>query len=625
MFDTSNPLVYEVSFSTTFKNFNQYIQSYSIITIPSFSPTDFNYTLSFDTTNQNFYINIITSKAFVNGPLLTYNFNINDFFLLQNNFIMPTKSASIQLTEYYPISESAAKTAAAVTSQGATTQSVTSGIGYSTAVFSSGSGVLAQGLMLQEMIFLLKFVNINYPPIVKQMFDSKNTSPTLIFCFTFVDDSRDSVVVPALFQYYHVSVYFLNNIGEALCEMFAIMAVAILLLNITPYNKGEEKVKPSVFKKILIFLKDALVWETTLFYVFMNMQKLIFYIACSWMFPPINSVNALVNFCFANVSGFISIFWLLHLIKKIRVCQQFKLDKIKGIPLENNSNPREKSISSTVKTNKSQIFPSDSPSLLMSPNIKDKDFLNTVTTTPKTFHKDTLYNKENDGKIYGKTFGTLHFADHEEDQTSLEISSTSNFKNSETNNIHEKFMDKIKRCFVAFSLKNIKKYLFEPKDPQVYLRRYEILHLEYKFDGPMHKYYAFLYYARQGLLSIIAVMLNQYPLIQIITLNVLNLSFVFYTIFARPFTHIYSMVVCSINELITETAMFSALIIGIFDHIGNDDVQQRMLLGWIIIFANLILLYWVMATGIFRPIAFGIYHAWQKRNRLNKIHNLSKN
>jgi len=626
MFDTSNPLVYEVSFSTTFDNFNQYIQTYSIITIPSFSPTDFNYTLSFDTTNQNFYINIITLKAFVNGPLLTYNFNINDFFLLQNNFIMPTKSASIQLTEYYPISESAAKTAAALISQAATIQSVTSGIGYSTAMFSSGSGVLAQGLMLQEMIFLLKFVNINYPPIVKQMFDSKNTSPTLIFYFTFVDDSRDSVVVPSLFQYYHVSVYFLNNIGEAICEMFAIMAVAILLLNVTPYNKEEEKVKPSVVKKILIFLKYALVWETTLFYVFMNLQKLIFYIACSWMFPPINSANALVNFCFANVSGFISIFWLLHLIEKIRVCQQFKLDKIKGTPLKNGG-IMEKSISSTVKTNKSQIFPSDSPSLLMSPNIKDKDFPMQASTPPKTFHKD---NKENtDGKIYGRTFGTLHFADHEEDQSSLEISSTSKasnilIQNSETS-IHEKFIDKIKRCFGAFSLKNIKKFLFEPKDPRVYLRRYEILHVEYKFEGSMHKYYAFLYYARQGLLSIMAVMLYQYPLIQIITLNVLNISFVFYTIFARPFTTIYSLVVCSINELITETAMFSALIIGIFDHIGNDDYQQRMLLGWIIIFANLILLYWVMATGIFRPIAFGIYHAWQKRNNLNKIHNLSKN
>ena len=290
----------------------------------------------------------------------------------------------------------------------------------------------------------------------------------------------------------------------------------------------------------------------------------------------------------------------------------------------------EKSISSTVKINKSQIFPSDSPSLLMSPNIKDKNFLNTATTTPKTFHKESLYNKVNDGKIYGRTFGTLHFADHEEDQMSMEISSTSktsndSIKNSETNNIHEKFIDKIKRCFGAFSLKNIKKFLFKPKDPQIYLRRYEILHLEYKFHGAMHKYYAFLYYARQGLLSIMAVMLYQYPLIQIITLNVLNISFVFYTIFARPFTTIYSLVVCSINELITETAMFSALIIGIFDHIGNDDYQQRMLLGWIIIFANLILLYWVMATGIFRPIAFGIYHAWQKRNNLNKIHNLSKN
>jgi len=602
MFATSDPLDYEVRFSSPFYNFNQIIQSYSNITISSLSPSDFNYTLSFDidtTSSQNFDIHITTSKAFVNGPLLTYNLTISDFFLLENNFNMPTKSASIKLTEYYPISESDQKTATAVTSQGATTQSITSGIGYSTAMFSSGSGVLAQGLMLQEMIFLLKFININYPPIVKQMFDSKNTSPTLIFYFTFVVDSRDSDVVPSLFQYYKVSAYFLNNVGEALCESFAIIAVAILLLNVTPYNKKEEKVKLGIFMKILIFFRDALVWETSLFFVFMNMQKLIFYIACSWMFPPISSVNALVNFVFANVSGFITILWLFHLIEKIRVCQQFKQQKNDFL-----KPPSIVQVNSPIKKNNiSQIFPSlDGSSILMSPNIQDQEYL-----TANRFKKDNIALS---GKEVKKS-KTVHF----------DTASNSSESINPENKMKEKFLDKIKRVLLV---KPIKKFLFQPKDSEVYLRRYEILHLEYKFDNSLNQYYAFLYYARQGLLSIIAVMLYQYPLIQISSMNVVNLCFVFYTIFAKPFTTIYSLVVCSINELITETALFSALIIAIFDYIGNEDYQQRMQLGWIIIFANLILLYWVMATGIFRPIAFGIYHAWQKRNRLNKIHNFSE-
>ena len=602
MFATSDPLDYEVRFSSPFYNFNQIIQSYSNITISSLSPSDFNYTLSFDidtTSSQNFDIHITTSKAFVNGPLLTYNLTISDFFLLENNFNMPTKSASIKLTEYYPISESDQKTATAVTSQGATTQSITSGIGYSTAMFSSGSGVLAQGLMLQEMIFLLKFININYPPIVKQMFDSKNTSPTLIFYFTFVVDSRDSDVVPSLFQYYKVSAYFLNNVGEALCESFAIIAVAILLLNVTPYNKKEEKVKLGIFMKILIFFRDALVWETSLFFVFMNMQKLIFYIACSWMFPPISSVNALVNFVFANVSGFITILWLFHLIEKIRVCQQFKQQKNDFL-----KPPSIVQVNSPIKKNNiSQIFPSlDGSSILMSPNIQDQEYL-----TANRFKKDNIALS---GKEVKKS-KTVHF----------DTASNSSESINPENKMKEKFLDKIKRVLLV---KPIKKFLFQPKDSEVYLRRYQILHLEYKFDNSLNQYYAFLYYARQGLLSIIAVMLYQYPLIQISSMNVVNLCFVFYTIFAKPFTTIYSLVVCSINELITETALFSALIIAIFDYIGNEDYQQRMQLGWIIIFANLILLYWVMATGIFRPIAFGIYHAWQKRNRLNKIHNFSE-
>ena len=197
--------------------------------------------------------------------------------------------------------------------------------------------------MFAEMIFLLKFVDINYPPMVRQMFERKNTSLTLIFYFTFLDDARDSSVVPPLFQYYNVSVYFLNNVGEALCQMIAIIMIAPFFLLIIPYNENKEGLKLNILMKIAIFIRDALVWETTLFYVFMNLQKLIFFIACSCMFPPINTVNALVNFSIAIVAGFLISLWFLHLINKIKVCQNFKTEK------ENND------LSQTSRTDKANI------------------------------------------------------------------------------------------------------------------------------------------------------------------------------------------------------------------------------------------------------------------------------
>ena len=96
------------------------------------------------------------------------------------------------------------------------------------------------------MIFLLKFVEISYPPMVIQMFESRTSSPKLLFDFTFINNPSDSLAVPQLFQHYNVSVYFLNNVGEIVCEMGLLIFIATILLKITPYdeeNNEEGKLK----------------------------------------------------------------------------------------------------------------------------------------------------------------------------------------------------------------------------------------------------------------------------------------------------------------------------------------------------------------------------------------------
>ena len=302
---TTNPLIYELIFSSSFPNFDQNIKKISTITIPSLTSKDYNYSLTSKNAleTQNYLITLSTRKAFVNGPLLTYSFNISDYFLLLNNFYMPTKTVSIKLNEYYPVSESTKQLIASVSTQISSGQTVAQGTGYASTLFSKyGSGLFLQGLMLANAIFLLKFIDINYPPMVRQMFENESKNPNLIFHFNFIDNNNDFTVIPPLFQYYKVSVYFVNNVGEALCQIFAIVLISSFFLIITPYEIPGKKV--GIPKKILIFIRNALVWDTTLFYILMNLQKLIFFVACSLMFPPLNSVNSLVNLSISTVFGF---------------------------------------------------------------------------------------------------------------------------------------------------------------------------------------------------------------------------------------------------------------------------------------------------------------------------------
>ena len=121
-------------------------------------------------------------------------------------------------------------------------------------------------------------------------------------------------------------------------------------------------------------------------------------------------------------------------------------------------------------------------------------------------------------------------------------------------------------------------------------------------------------------MSIFSVTLFDHSFIQIIVLNLLNLIFLFYIISAQPFVSIFNFIIAIVNELITEAAFLSALIIKVFDLLKNENYEQRNQYGWIIIYANLILLYWVVATGIIKPIYMVIYEFRQKRKKFSKVH-----
>ena len=290
-------------------------------------------------------------------------------------------------------------------------------------------------------------------------------------------------------------------------------------------------------------------------------------------------------------------------MEKIKICQGFKAKNLINGEQKNE------------KFNKSQnLSELNTPTFdeFLSPKIKEKEFFTTQATTFK----------KNDCKVF------IELKKHKEievldsrNQTNLEISPLKN--RSETVKSYsflqknQKFTEKLKKIF---SNSKLTKFLFQPKNPIVFLQRYEILHLYYKSERSIHKYYVFLLLMRQSCLSVLAVVFCYHPFIQIISINVVNLSFVGYSIFSKPFTNFYVFLVCVIDELITEIAFISAFVIALYDYLEIEDYESRMNLGWAIVMVNLILLYWVLGTGLLRPLVFAIIEFRKKRNELRKIH-----
>ena len=50
------------------------------------------------------------------------------------------------------------------------------------------------------------------------------------------------------------------------------------------------------------------------------------------------------------------------------------------------------------------------------------------------------------------------------------------------------------------------------------------------------------------------------------------------------------------------------MLLSVYDFTDDTDYIKRSKCGWVIIFANISLLYWVLVTGILRPIVFAVYH-----------------
>ena len=602
-----DPLIYYVTFTTIFANFSQDIKNYSSVNISSLNNFDFNYSFSFDNnlTKSNFYLKLKTNDNFANRPNLVYLFNVSDLFLLKNNLTMPIKTASIILKPYYPMSESEKSLAASINSQTKSMDSTVQGVGYASTFFSSCSSLFVNGLLLVEMIFLLKFVEISYPPMVIQMFESRTSSPKLLFDFTFINNPSDSLAVPQLFQHYNVSVYFLNNVGEIVCEMGLLIFIATILLKITPYDEenNEEGKLRKILKKVLIFVRNALVWESSLFFILMNLQKIIFFIASSCIFPPTTSMNAYVNVFFSSIFGFAILIWFIHFFKIIDLCQKFKQEK--GEPsIKNEANENNQSIFSAKSNNKSQIFPFQDSPLISSSTSHDKNF-------PINFKKNIVESptKQENRNIFSHIHYDLPNLAGSLNQIDIDMTSTKCFSN--INKKTEGLISRLKKQLISF--------LYQPKNPNVYLQRYDLLHLDYKSTKSIQKYYEFFYYFRQCWLSVLAVILHRFPFCQIITLNVFNIIFILFTIFSRPFTTMYSYITCLVNELITESAFLASLLLGFYDFFNETDYQKRMKCGWLIVYANMFLLYWVIFTGVLRPIVFWIYEKQKQRN-LVKIH-----
>ena len=284
---------------------------------------------------------------------------------------------------------------------------------------------------------------------------------------------------------------------------------------------------------------------------------------CSWTFHPTNTSNSIINMIFASFIGLFLTLWLIHLFEKIKVCKNLKETN------EDDLNDKKSQIDASSEFfKKSKIYPLtiESP-YPFSPPLTNKE----VTTTKL---KDIKNLDPEDQTLKNWEFSSPASND-DSTKTTCKIKKKiekAASKPPSLKNYEENICVKIKNF-----PKKIYAFLFFPKNATVFLKRYEILHREYKSNKNIFHFYAFVFYMKQCFMSFIVVVLYESPIKQIIIINLLNLSFIAYTIFSNPFVKRLSFIICLVNEIIVEIAFFAGMIIAFLDFNQEEDINKRMI------------------------------------------------
>lgn len=581
------------------------ISKFSSISIEGLKSKDFNYSIySANSNSENFEISIKINKSIALGPKLTYIIDIPEDLIIIENVLVISNKAEISLFDYIILSEGEKNMIENAATQSKATSYVATSAAYANTAFASGTPMFLQGLMLTELIYLIKYIDIKYPPNVLEIFKSNNQLTTFFFFYKFEENQGDQNTLPLLFRYYGVSPYFLENNGEIICKNLFILTVVFILIELVSENKSK-----SFVIKFLKFIYSIVVWELVLFFMLVFWQKFVFFTFSNLSFHS-NSFNSIINVIFASLFLFFEVLFLAHIFLILKVISSIKQKKnrLENFTIKEHhilvDQHENSSIDESCKL-KNQIspLPSDSKSDRNNNSVHKLFFEQSFTDSIRTNvdeKKNSAINPLN-LSAFSPSLSPSKFKKTavlpEENAEKVITPSINPKKCSVCKAKLKKIFEKIK--YFCLSLR-IVKYFYFPKNEDLFLKQYEFMHLDLLANNIYQTHYVWFDYLRQTILSILATAFDFHPFPQIFLINLVNLFFILYFIFAVPYKSKFLFYCCLISEIITESALISCLGLAILDLNLENKLEMRLFFGWIIVSANLALLYWLCFAGIIK-------------------------
>lgn len=608
-----NHLKVSLNFSYSSSDLKLLISTYSVITIQGLTNIkNFNISVLQTEKDENYYLQINTTNPIINRPKLKYCLYLPLEYITNFNLIIPYNCTSISLLDWYPLSESNKATIESAKQQ-SSVNSLLYSSGGSTFLLSN-SGIFFFGLIMIDMIYFLKYINVKYPVNALSLFENKPSNYVLFFHYSFALE-MDSQALPDIYTFYGVFPYFLNNAGEIICQIGVLLVFVflIILLNLVLQKRCW------IVSKLLSLLKELMVWDIVILFIFLSIQKIIFFISCSLNFFT-NTSQGIFNSVIAISVLIILIIWLVSLFYHTKKCLIYrnnnKIFPSPELPLEKNNELN--NINNYIEPN-SAILDLTSSRII-------KNQIQASSFSKDREAKSALVNKNESSEI---TFSPNNFKKNENTNNKKQITPTKT-----SNSVVRRWrwsLNKYDDSIIApsFSPLEIEEKIqkktncflriFEVSDWINYISKYEILYEDLNCKNIWQKYFKLLFISKQAIISFLVPCLYNYPIPQMILIVLIYFVFFLATLLKNPFESRIIWTINVVSEMICFSSILSVMIIAFLDHFENEDYELKMKLGWVIIFANLSLFYWVMVTGVIQAIYHLIlkYKQYKLNSKIN--------
>jgi len=311
------------------KSTNVYFSGY-------FEGTDYTYSLQSlpsDSTKINI---VLTYLQPMSNPIFIVNIDLPSNFVqnFPNDIIIVNNQ--MYLNDIFILSATdKALGATTATSISATRMITIISIIVSSALAKSFAAV--QTLMLVNLVFYLKYINIDYPPHMQQLFVADEFAlPFLIFNY----NSPNNLIIPApspisnnynldirftedIFLTYNVKLYFLDNFGDNLVQFMIVFFVAMVIF------KGRKHVTNPKLSNVVTKIFDFLCWGWILNFFLTNFRNIFLYIFRVWYYCKVETSFAKFDLFMTILIFIIMIMSTLHIWKVNRVIREGILRKEK--------------------------------------------------------------------------------------------------------------------------------------------------------------------------------------------------------------------------------------------------------------------------------------------------------